>query len=174
MGTHWLSGQLGPACHYADSRARWGEECGGDGGGGVIRRAAGGAAVPAFVHAPFSSTSGPRKTGRRKRQHPGPPVPAAPPSAQRSWTDQPQCGEHRYFSSFSPSCAVLDGAVLKVRSCILVLFLAPPFFRLSPTGCQLNDLLRTCRAVCADSESLSALVAHQNKPATGKLNCSWF
>lgn len=72
------------------------------------------------------------------------PVPAAPPSAQRSWTDQPECGEHCYFNSFSSSCSLLDGAILKVR-----------LFFLSSIWWFMEQL----QACCASGDSPSALVA---------------
>lgn len=136
MKNHWHSGQVGPAWHYADSRAR-----------GIYlegRGWIGGAAVLAFVHAPFHQLTGQERQTEESNSIPAP-VPAAPPSAQRSWTDQPECGEHCYFSSFSSSYAVSDGATLKV-SRVIFFFLLPHFFSVH-TGCQLNDSLRTCRVV---------------------------
>jgi len=60
---HWHSGQVGPAWHYADSRA-----------GGIYPQGRGcwGSGRPGLCARPFSSTSGPRKTDRRKQQHPSP------------------------------------------------------------------------------------------------------
>lgn len=112
---------------------------------GFIRRAEagfGGAAVLAFVHAPFHQLAGQERQTEESNSIPAP-VPTAPPSAQRSWTDQPECGEHRYFNSFSSSYAVLDGATLKVSA----VFFFPSTFPSFHTGCQLNDSLRTCRVV---------------------------
>lgn len=56
------TGQVGPAWHYADSRAR-----------GIYlegRGWVGGAAVLAFVHAPFHQLAGQERQSRGKQQHP--------------------------------------------------------------------------------------------------------
>lgn len=104
---HWHTGRGGPAWYYADSRAR-----------GIYpegRGWLGGAAVLAFVHAPFHQLAGQERQTEESNSIPAP-VPTAPPSAQRSWTDQPECGEQCYLNSSLSSYAVLDGATLKVSS----------------------------------------------------------
>lgn len=108
---HWHTGQIGPAWYYADSRAR-----------GIYpegRGWLGGAAVLAFVHAPFHQLAGQERQTEESNSIPAP-VPTAPPSAQRSWTDQPECGEQCYLNSSSSSYAVLDGATLKVSGVIFI------------------------------------------------------
>lgn len=154
MKNHWHSGQVGPAWHYADSRAR-----------GIYlegRGWLGGAAVLAFVHAPFHQLAGQERQTEESNSIPAP-VPTAPPSAQRSWTDQPECGEHCYLNSFSSSYAVSDGATLKVST---VLFFFPPstFFFFCSHRLSAEWFIEDLQSCCATSDPPSALVAHQNKP----------
>lgn len=62
---------------------------------GFIRRVdagPGGAAGSLFVSAPFHQLAGQERQTEESNSIPVR-VPTAPPSAQRSWTDQPQCGE---------------------------------------------------------------------------------
>lgn len=82
-------------------------------GGPSLARGGGGA----FVHAPSHQPAGQERQTEESHSIPAS-VPTAPPSAQRSWTGQPECGEHCYLTSFSSSYAVLDGATLKV-SCVI-------------------------------------------------------
>lgn len=114
------------AWHYAHSRAR-----------GIYLEGwswPGGAAVSAFVSAPFHQLAGQERQTEESNSIPVR-VPAAPPSAPRSWTDRPQCGEEQ-FHSFSSFCVVWDGARLKVR-----VWLACVFLQLF----QLNGRLSNCR-----------------------------
>lgn len=114
------------AWHYAHSRAQ-----------GIYLEGwswPGGAAVSAFVSAPFHQLAGQERQTEESNSIPVP-VPTAPPSAQRSWTDQPRCGEEQ-FHSFSSFCVVWDGARLKVR-----VWFACVFLQLF----QLNGWLSNCR-----------------------------
>ena len=101
-------------------------------------RLAWGSGCPGLCARPFSSTSGPRKTDRRKQQHPSP----SPCSS-------------------SICTAELDGPARMWRAPPLQLFLVFIccvrwchsegkwflHFLSFHTGCQLNDSLRTCRVV---------------------------
>lgn len=117
---HWHWDESDLTRHYADSRAQrdlsWGPRLGW------------GSGCPGLCARPFSSTSGPRKT-EESNSIPAP-VLTAPPSAQRSWTDQPGCGEHCYLNSFLSLYAVLHGTTLKVSTVIFLNF----FFSVH-TGC---------------------------------------
>lgn len=114
---HWHWDESDLTRHYADSRAQrdlsWGPRLGW------------GSGCPGLCARPFSSTSGPRKT-EESNSIPAP-VLTAPPSAQRSWTDQPGCGEHCYLNSFLSLYAVLHGTTLKVSTVIFfkLFFLCP-------------------------------------------------
>lgn len=156
---HWHTGQVEPAWNYAHSRAR-----------GIYpkgRSWLGGAAALAFVHAPFHQLAGQERQTEESNSIPAP-VPTAPPSAQRSWTDRPECGEYCYLNSFSSLYAVWDGATLKVST--LIYFSSTFIFLFTRLSAEwVIEELQSCAA----SDSPSALVAHQNKPVIAQGNWSW-
>lgn len=135
---------------------------------GFIRRAEaglGGAAglSRAFVHAPFHQLAGQERQTEESTSIPAP-VPAAPPSAEWSWTDQPECGEHCCYNSSSSSYALWDGATLKVSSGILL----PCFFGSHRLSAEwfIEDLLSYCAihlCTCCTSKQNS----------DGELKCCW-
>lgn len=127
-----------------------------------------GSGCPGLCARPFSSTSGPRKTDRRKQQHPSP---------------------SPYSSSICT--AELDGPARMWRILLLKLFLVficcvrwchsegkSTLIYFSSTFIFLFTRLSAEWVIeelqsCAASDSPSALVAHQNKPVIAQGNWSW-
>lgn len=126
-----------------------------------------GSGRPAFVHAPFHQLVGQERQTEESNSIPVS-VPTAPPSAQRSWTDQPECGEHCYLNSFSSSCAVLDGSTLKVSG---VIFFKPPtlFFFLA-----VQWFIGELKSRSATSDSPIALVAQSKQTTYCAVSCFFF
>ena len=106
------------------------------------------------MHAPFHQVAGLER--QRKATASQASVLTAPPSAQRSWTDQPPCGGPCYLNSFSSSYAV-DGATLRVSGVIVYLLIFLNITIQKSLSAQLSDSLTNCRvtsdsATCCSSE----------------------